>query len=358
KDMTYLIRSKPNSTWIPEADCLAKTIAVGQIDTLSVGCMFSEIVLYVSLVVILGVILAKFLLAVYFGWFMSWKLGNFKEESSYAARMRREEQIENWTRDINDNGPVVSVPAPPPPPSSQKKHRTLFPRTSRFTPLEYGSTRFDFEKPPIPAWRSNANTGSRPNSVMSFSTPSFSNNNNYRGSTASFSNYVTPGISSFSWDGRSSVSNNSGATPSLLPLILLALILGLPAVLIGMTSRKLVYVGWMLIYLVSLVIWNFVLPTYAFWHFDDFSWGDTRKVEGVSKDKGHGDEGGQFDSSVITMKKWSEYEIDRRTKLAQENHMPVPRFQERHMNVDIFTERNTATDTENVVRRYSDLSSA
>ena len=99
--------------------------------------------------------------------------------------------------------------------------------------------------------------------------------------------------------------------PAVLPLILLALILGLPAVLIVMTSRKVVYVGWMLIYLFSLPIWNFVLPTYAYWHFDDFSWGDTRKVEGITKDKGHGDETGQFDSSVITMKKWSEYEVER-----------------------------------------------
>lgn len=34
--------------------------------------------------------------------------------------------------------------------------------------------------------------------------------------------------------------------PALIPLILLAIILGLPAVLIVMTSRKVVYVGWML----------------------------------------------------------------------------------------------------------------
>ena len=59
--------------------------------------------------------------------------------------------------------------------------------------------------------------------------------------------------------------------PAVLSLILLALILGLPAVLIVMTSRKLVYVGWMFIYLLSLPIWNFVLPTYAYWHFDDFT---------------------------------------------------------------------------------------
>jgi chitin synthase len=141
--------------------------------------------------------------------------------------------------------------------------------------------------------------------------------------------------------------------PAVVPLVLLALILGLPAVLIVITSRKIVYVGWMIIYLFSLPIWNFALPAYAFWHFDDFSWGDTRKVEGIKKDQGHGGEGGNFDSSVITMKKWSEYEMERRTKLAQENNMPVPRFVQRSMSVDIFRE-NELYDVQN--RRYSNQS--
>jgi chitin synthase len=101
--------------------------------------------------------------------------------------------------------------------------------------------------------------------------------------------------------------------PAVLSLILLALILGLPAVLIVMTSRKLVYVGWMFIYLFSLPIWNFVLPTYAYWHFDDFTWGETRKVEGEGKDN-HGDKEGEFDSSQITMKKWTEFEKERKIK--------------------------------------------
>ncbi|KAI9280480.1 chitin synthase [Sporodiniella umbellata] len=104
--------------------------------------------------------------------------------------------------------------------------------------------------------------------------------------------------------------------PAVLSLILLALILGLPAVLIMMTSRKLVYVCWMIIYLFSLPIWNFVLPTYAYWHFDDFTWGETRKVQGEGKDS-HGDKEGEFDSSKITMKKWTEYEQERKHREAR-----------------------------------------
>ncbi|KAJ1990253.1 Chitin synthase, class 3 [Coemansia sp. RSA 1358] len=99
-----------------------------------------------------------------------------------------------------------------------------------------------------------------------------------------------------------------------LPLALLAVILGLPAVLIGLTSRKLVYIGWMLIYLCSLPIWNFVLPTYSYWHFDDFSWGQTRMVHGEGKDKGHGEGDGEFDSSRIVMKRWCEFEAEKRRK--------------------------------------------
>ncbi|KAI9487592.1 MAG: chitin synthase [Benjaminiella poitrasii] len=787
KDMTYIIQSYrgPNITWEEEAECLVETIRVGQIDTITVGCMFSKIVLYISLIVILGVIAAKFILAVVFGWFLSWRLGNFKEEKSYTARMKREEQIENWTSNMIAQGPVANIPQPtqhlaPP------KRKSFFPSTSRFTPVVHGSNRFDFDKHSLPAWKA---TPSRPDSVMSGSNPSFLNPPSHRGSTTSFSsnnNYLTRGITSFSWDGQSMDSANlngsngngppcpfpispyvvpqppldympfnyplahticlvtcysegedgirttldsiavsdypkshtlllvicdglitgsgesrstpdvcigmmrdlivpadevqaqpyvaiadgskrnnyakvyagfykfndetvppdqqhhvpmitivkcgspeeadapkpgnrgkrdsqiilmqflqktmfdermtrmeyeffnaiwrvtgvpadnfelclmvdadtklypdalsrlisaavkdpeisglcgetkianktdswvsmiqvfeyyishhqskafesifGGVTclpgcfcmyrikapkgpngywvpilanpdivehysenivdtlhrknllllgedrylttlmlrtfpnrkmmfvpqavcktivpdtfkvllsqrrrwinstihnlfelllvndlcgtfcfsmqfvvfmelvgtlalpaaisftlyviiisiigpPATLPLILLALILGLPAVLIVMTSRKFVYVGWMLTYLISLPVWNFVLPAYAFWHFDDFSWGDTRKVEGVKKDTGHGDEGGQFDSSVFVMKKWSEYEMERRTKIARDNNLPAPRFVERHPSVDIFRE-NEMFDQH--TRRYSDMSS-
>lgn len=92
-----------------------------------------------------------------------------------------------------------------------------------------------------------------------------------------------------------------------IPLVLLALILGLPGVLIIVTANRLVYVLWMLIYLLSLPIWNFVLPTYAYWKFDDFSWGDTRKTAGEQEKKGL-DVEGEFDSSKITMKRWRDFE--------------------------------------------------
>lgn len=101
--------------------------------------------------------------------------------------------------------------------------------------------------------------------------------------------------------------------PPVIPLILLGIILGLPGLLIVVTSRKVAYLGWMFVYLCSLPIWNFVLPAYSFWHFDDFSWGQTRMVAG-EKRGGHGDKEGEFDSSHIVMKRWAEFERDRRFK--------------------------------------------
>ncbi|OCF78226.1 chitin synthase [Kwoniella mangroviensis CBS 8886] len=102
-------------------------------------------------------------------------------------------------------------------------------------------------------------------------------------------------------------------------LILLAFILGLPGVLIVITSRKVAYVGWMMMYLISLPIWNLVLPGYAYWHMDDFSWGETRKVVGETKEVSHGDKEGTFDSSHIVMKRWVEFERERRWRNGTES---------------------------------------
>ncbi|KAF9914906.1 hypothetical protein BX616_007324 [Lobosporangium transversale] len=92
------------------------------------------------------------------------------------------------------------------------------------------------------------------------------------------------------------------------PLILLVFVLTMPAILILLTTRKLIYVAWMFVYLLALPVWNFVLPLYAYWHFDDFSWGETRKVQGEAKGEAHGNADGIFDSSKVPLKRWDDYE--------------------------------------------------
>ncbi|PVU84732.1 hypothetical protein BB560_007280 [Smittium megazygosporum] len=95
---------------------------------------------------------------------------------------------------------------------------------------------------------------------------------------------------------------------SYLPLAMLLIVLFLPSLIVVFTSRKYVYLMWLVVYLFALPIWNFVLPVYAYWHFDDFSWGETRKVSGETKDTGHGNDGGEFDSRSVPLKRWEDYE--------------------------------------------------
>ena len=47
------------------------------------------------------------------------------------------------------------------------------------------------------------------------------------------------------------------------PIVLLCVILGIPAVLIVITAHKWIYLIWMMIYLCSLPVWNFILPLNA-----------------------------------------------------------------------------------------------
>ena len=115
------------------------------------------------------------------------------------------------------------------------------------------------------------------------------------------------------------------STFPLLPVVLLAVVFGLPSLLILITVSNLMYVLWMLIYLLALPIWNFVLPTYAFWKFDDFSWGDTRKTQGGDKG-GHGDTDGEFDGSQIKQMTWREFEQMRKDQNNEEKLMSQPNF--------------------------------
>ncbi|KAJ3217288.1 hypothetical protein HDU67_008200 [Dinochytrium kinnereticum] len=110
----------------------------------------------------------------------------------------------------------------------------------------------------------------------------------------------------------------------IIPVLMLVAILGLPGFLIVITSAKLVYVGWMLVYLLALPVWNFVLPVYAFWHFDDFSWGETRKIEGEGKGEHHGEKEGRFDPETVELRRWEEWERDRRVRLG--THIPKVRI--------------------------------
>jgi chitin synthase len=96
--------------------------------------------------------------------------------------------------------------------------------------------------------------------------------------------------------------------PSYIPLILVLLLLLLPPLLILFATRKAVYCLWMVLYLLALPVWNFILPVYAYWNFDDFAWGDTRKVQGETAGGAHGEVDGDFDERSVILRRWEEYE--------------------------------------------------
>lgn len=111
----------------------------------------------------------------------------------------------------------------------------------------------------------------------------------------------------------------SHPTP-VMSLVLLGVVFGLPGTLIVITVSSWSYIVYFFIYLLALPIWNFVLPVYAFWKFDDFSWGETRVVQGGDKGD-HSAAEGKFDSSQIVMKRWREYERDRRGQEQQQQQL-------------------------------------
>jgi hypothetical protein len=79
--------------------CLSEIIRVGSIDTETVGCIASKVVLYVSLVFILSIVLVKFLLALSFQWFFSRRFAASKSPSRMDSK-KRNRQIEDWSDDI------------------------------------------------------------------------------------------------------------------------------------------------------------------------------------------------------------------------------------------------------------------
>src|SRR5882762_4270144 len=134
KDITMnLLRTNQRQT----GQCLQDLVTVGFIDTESIGCVASQVVLYLSLVFIVGVVAIKFAMAVMFSWFFSWKLGNFPRET-YQERMQRSAEIENWTNDIyraapSNYRPNVGKNGLRP---GKDKRKTFLPSHSRFTPSE------------------------------------------------------------------------------------------------------------------------------------------------------------------------------------------------------------------------------
>jgi chitin synthase len=115
------------------AQCFQEIIKVGSIDTESVGCIASKVVLYVSLIFILGIVGIKFVLACLFQWFLCRKYAADKT-SMPSDKKARNRQIEDWSDDIYRPPPKITDPVASSGGSDRgSKRGTFMPTTSRFT---------------------------------------------------------------------------------------------------------------------------------------------------------------------------------------------------------------------------------
>lgn len=80
-------------------------------------------------------------------------------------------------------------------------------------------------------------------------------------------------------------------------------------VIIFLLHRKWEHIIWMIVSILAIPVFSFLIPIYAYWHFDDFSWGNTRVVMGEKGRKKlvNADEG-YFDPNTIPTMTWEEYE--------------------------------------------------
>lgn len=126
------------------ANCLVDIIRVGTISSKSLGCVASDVVLYASLIVIIGVVVIKFAMAVIFGWFLSWRIGKYRSETPEQRRARQAE-IEQWTEDIYRPAPARYRP---------NVRKSMLPTKSRFStmaplkPPNASSNRQSYYSPP------------------------------------------------------------------------------------------------------------------------------------------------------------------------------------------------------------------
>lgn len=103
-----------------------------------------------------------------------------------------------------------------------------------------------------------------------------------------------------------------GTSATIIPLtsfILLGAIYGLQAI-IFILRRRWEMVGWLILYILAVPVYSFGLPLYAFWHMDDFNWGNTRVVAGEQGKKVVISDEGKFDPASIPRKRWEEYQAE------------------------------------------------
>ncbi|KAI8636041.1 chitin synthase-domain-containing protein [Parasitella parasitica] len=111
----------------------------------------------------------------------------------------------------------------------------------------------------------------------------------------------------------------STSSVPVMSIITIAGVYGLQAI-IFILHKKWEHIIWMIVSIFAIPVFSLYIPIYAYWHFDDFSWGNTRVVLG---DKGKklvvGADEGKFDPSSIPTMSWDKYEEELYTEDYNQN---------------------------------------
>ncbi|KAI6140285.1 chitin synthase-domain-containing protein, partial [Pisolithus tinctorius] len=89
-------------------------------------------------------------------------------------------------------------------------------------------------------------------------------------------------------------------------LVMIAAVYGMQALLFVL-CHKWDMVGWLVFYILAILIFSFMLPIYPFWHMDNFSWGAMHVILGESGKKIIVHDEGKFDACSIPLKTWNNY---------------------------------------------------
>lgn len=125
-DLTYYLQTGQEKRI---GQCLSQIIKVGSIDTDTVGCIASKVVLYVSLIFILSIVVVKFIFALLFQWFISARYAAPRTSMGSDSKTRNQ-QIEDWANDIYRPGPRMTDYSMM---ERGTKRASFLPTTSRFS---------------------------------------------------------------------------------------------------------------------------------------------------------------------------------------------------------------------------------
>ncbi|KAF9172087.1 hypothetical protein BGX21_005109 [Mortierella sp. AD011] len=111
------------------------------------------------------------------------------------------------------------------------------------------------------------------------------------------------------------VATGNQALP-IIAIAILAAVYGLQA-LIFILKGAWQHIGWMIIYIIAMPFFSVFIPLYSFWHFDDFSWGNTRQVVGADGKKTvlAADAQTRFDPNSVPLKSLEAFEAERMMQL-------------------------------------------